>query len=68
MCHSNIERGTCQIARMVLNYTKYQVPKPTIIKTVEPTSTPYQVQLKQFPETMPIIKYTFPTYQLEPIV
>ena len=68
MCHSNIERGTFQIARMVMNYTKYQVPKPTIIKTVEPTSTPYQVQLKQFPETMPIIKYTFPTYRLEPIV
>ena len=68
MCYSNIERGTFQIARMVMNYTKYPVPKPTIIKTVEPTSTPCQVQMKQFPETMPSIKYTFLTYHLEPIV
>jgi len=68
MCHSNIERGTYQIARMVMNYTKYPVPKPRIIKTVEHTSTPCQVQMKQFPETMSSIKYRFPTYEIEPIV
>jgi hypothetical protein len=68
MCHSNIERGTFQIARMVLNNTKYLVHKPTIIKTVKPKSTSSQVQMNLFPETVPIIKYTFPTYRLEPIV
>ena len=64
----NIERGTFQIARMVLNNTKYLVHKPTIIKTVEPKSTPYQVQIKKYAETKSIIKYTLPTYLLEPIV
>ena len=68
MCHSNIERGTFQIARMVMNYTKYPVPKPTIIQTVEPTSIPCKVQVKQFHKTIPSIKYRFPTYKLEPIV
>ena len=66
MCYSNIERGTSQIARMVMNYTKYHVPKRTIIKTVDPTSS--QVRMNLFPETSPIIKYTAPTYRQEPIV
>ena len=66
MCHSNIERGTYQIARMVMNYTKYQGPKRIIIKTMDDTSS--QVRMKLFPETIPIIKYTVPTYSREPIV
>ena len=51
---------------MVMNNTKDLVHKPMIIKTVEPTSTPSQ--MKQYRETMPSIKYRFPTYSLEPIV
>ena len=68
MCHSNIERGTFQIAQMVLNNTKYLLHKQRIIKTLDRKSRSFQLPINISPETIPIIKYTFPIYQLEPIV
>ena len=68
MCHSNIERGTFQIAQMVMNYTKYPFYKPIIINRLVSKLTPCQAHINKFPETIPIIKYTLPIYRLEPII
>lgn len=64
---SSYERGTFQIAQLIMNYSK---TKNTKIYIAGPTNKIVLSTLskKQFTGTISFFKYNLPTYILEPII